>query len=127
MTKPRSINCCPGKSKKLRNIQTLRFVDITGVSRASSWRSGMREIELSDLRLHHADPDPTRPRFFVGPLNRSRYNQEWVLPVARNLYDSNLNLIGLVVADVQVSYFFDFYKRVTNLKAIVSLRTLMVR
>jgi len=112
------------EKQKLRNIQALRFVDITGVSRASSWRSGMREIELSDLRLHHADPDPSRPRFFVGPLNRSRYNQEWVLPVARNLYDSNLNLIGLVVADVQVSYFFDFYKRVTNLKAIVSLRTL---
>ncbi|MFX6027692.1 hypothetical protein ABTE84_20295, partial [Acinetobacter baumannii] len=46
-----------------------------------------------------------------------------VLPVAMNLYDRSSRPIGLLVAELKAATFFDFYKRITNFEAIVSLRT----
>jgi len=109
------------QKKALTPVQSLRFIDLTGVSRASSMRVGAAEIELNDLQLRQIDSNPAQPHFFVGQLTRSRYDQELVLPVARNLY-MNGKHVGMLVAELKVSYFFDFYKRITNYQAIVSLR-----
>ncbi|EJL94324.1 PAS domain S-box/diguanylate cyclase (GGDEF) domain-containing protein [Herbaspirillum sp. CF444] len=107
----------------LPSVQALRFVDLTGVSRASSARVGATEIELSDLQLRQVDANPAKPDYFVGPLVKSTSARELILPVARNLYIRGQH-VGMVVADLKVSYFFDFYKRITNYQAIVSLRKL---
>jgi len=114
----------------LQPVQALRFVDPTGVSRASSSRVGANEIELSDLQLRQVDANPAKPRYFVGQLTRSASTQELILPLARNLYLRGQH-VGMIVAELKVSYFFDFYKRITNYQAIVSLRkadgSLMIR
>ncbi|WP_338034479.1 EAL domain-containing protein [Herbaspirillum rhizosphaerae] len=104
-------------------VQALRFVDLTGVSRASSMRVGATEIELSDLQLRQVDANPAKPAYFVGQLIKSPATQELILPIARNLYMRGQH-VGMIVAELKVSYFFDFYKRITNYRAIVSLRKL---
>src|SRR5450830_63110 len=104
-------------------VQVLRFVDLTGVSRASSSRVGATEIELSDLQLRQVDANPAKPGYFVGQLMKSPGTQELILPIARNLYIRGQH-VGMIVAELKVNYFFDFYKRITNYKAIVSLRKL---
>ncbi|MFJ9531762.1 EAL domain-containing protein [Herbaspirillum sp. NPDC101396] len=118
------------EKQSLAPVQSLRFVDLTGVSRASSMRVGATEIELNDLQLREVDANPALPHYFVGMLAKSRYNQELVLPIARNLYMRGQH-VGMIVAELRVSYFFDFYKRITNYQAIVSLRkddgSLMIR
>jgi diguanylate cyclase (GGDEF)-like protein/PAS domain S-box-containing protein len=109
------------QQKTLPPVQSLRLVDQSGVSRASSIRLGAAEIELNDLQLRQVDANPAQPHYFVGQLTYSRTNQELVLPVARNLYLHGKH-VGMLVAELKVSYFFDFYKRITNYQAIVSLR-----
>ncbi|WP_369828820.1 EAL domain-containing protein [Herbaspirillum sp. meg3] len=104
-------------------VQVLRFVDLTGVSRASSSRVGATEIELTDLQLRQVDANPAKPGYFVGQLMKSPSTQELILPIARNLYIRGQH-VGIIVAELKVNYFFDFYKRITNYKAIVSLRKL---
>jgi len=104
-------------------VQVLRFVDLTGVSRASSSRVGATEIELTDLQLRQVDANPAKPGYFVGQLMKSPSTQELILPIARNLYIRGQH-VGMIVAELKVNYFFDFYKRITNYKAIVSLRKL---
>lgn len=114
----------------LAPVQSLRFVDPAGVSRVTSMRPGVTEIELNDLQLRQTDANPAAPRYFLGMLGKSRYDQTLVLPVARNLYLHGRH-VGMIVAELSVSYFFDFYKRITNGEAIVSLRkndgSLMIR
>src|SRR5450830_194008 len=94
-------------------VQVLRFVDLTGVSRASSSRVGATEIELSDLQLRQVDANPAKPGYFVGQLMKSPGTQELILPIARNLYIRGQH-VGMIVAELKVNYFFDFYKRITN-------------
>ncbi|MFJ3047894.1 EAL domain-containing protein [Herbaspirillum chlorophenolicum] len=104
-------------------VLALRYVDPTGFSRASSFLPLEQENVAGDLKLKYADRDPARPRLFVGQLTRSHYNRELVLPVAMNLYDSAAHPAGMLVAELRAAYFFDFYKHITNYKAIVSLRS----
>lgn len=112
-------------------VESLRFVDPGGLNRASSFRPEDQERNPDDLALKHVDSNPAQPHFYAGVLTKSRYTQELILPVALNLYDRAGKRMGTLVADVKVSYFFDFYKHITNYEAIVSLRTtdgsLMIR
>lgn len=118
------------RKQTLAYVQSLRFVDLSGVSRVNSIRPGATEIELNDLQLRHTDANPLVPRYVVGVLSVSRYDQKLVLPVARNLYLHGQH-VGMLVAELRVSYFFDFYKRITNGDAVVALRkndgSLMIR
>jgi diguanylate cyclase (GGDEF)-like protein/PAS domain S-box-containing protein len=104
-------------------VLALRYVDRNGLSRASSLRAQDQESIPEDMSLQYVDRNPARPRLFVGRLVRSRINQELVLPVAMNLYDRTAHPVGLLVAELRASYFFDFYKRITNYEAIISLRS----
>ncbi|WP_343585083.1 EAL domain-containing protein [Herbaspirillum sp.] len=112
-------------------VLALRYIDRTGFSRSSSFLPLEQENVAADLKLKYVDSNPARPRLFVGPLARSHYNRELVLPVAMNLYDRAARPAGMLVAELRASYFFDFYKHITNYKAIVSLRsddgTMMIR
>lgn len=105
------------------DVMVLRYVDRNGSSRASSLRPLDNTTIPEDHRLVNVDSNPARPQLFVGQLTRSRYNRELVLPVAMNLYDRSARPIGLLVAELRASVFFDFYQHITNFQAIVSLRT----
>ena len=110
------------QKQRMQSVLALRLVDANGANRASSLRPLDQDLNPDDLKLRFIDTDPARPRLFVGPLARSRYNQELVLPIAMNLYDNRTGHLGMLVAELRASYFFDFYKRITNFEAIVSLR-----
>ncbi|MBW9332256.1 EAL domain-containing protein [Herbaspirillum sp. RU 5E] len=109
--------------QRLPTVMVLRYIDRNGNTRASSLRALDTTSIPEDHKLTHVDGNPARPGLFVGQLMRSRYNRELVLPVAMNLYDSSSRPIGLLVAELKAATFFDFYKRITNFEAIVSLRT----
>ncbi|KAF1034389.1 MAG: putative signaling protein [Herbaspirillum frisingense] len=111
------------QKQRMQSVQALRFVDRNGTTRASSMRPLDTESIPDDLKLKYVDRNPARPRLFVGQLMRSRYNQELVLPVAMNVYDRTARPAGMLVAELRASHFFEFYKRITNYEAIVSLRS----
>ncbi|WDZ94446.1 EAL domain-containing protein [Herbaspirillum sp. WKF16] len=111
------------QKQRQQAVLALRYVDRNGLSRASSLRPQDQESIAEDQNLKYVDRNPARPRLFVGRLMRSHSNQELVLPVAMNLYDRTAHPAGMLVAEVRASHFFDFYKRITNFEAIVSLRT----
>ncbi|OWY29854.1 EAL domain-containing protein [Herbaspirillum robiniae] len=111
------------QKQRYQSVLALRYVDRNGVSRASSLRPLDQDSIPEDQNLKYVDRNPARPRLFVGRLMRSRTNQELVLPVAMNLYDRSARPAGMLVAELRASHFFDFYKRITNYEAIVSLRT----
>ena len=111
------------QKQQQQSVLALRYVDRTGFSRASSLLPDEQQNVVADARLKYIDNNPARPRLFVGPLTRSHYNRELVLPVAMNLYDRAAQPTGMLVAELRASYFFDFYKRITNYQAIVSLRS----
>ncbi|WP_338847858.1 ATP-binding protein [Massilia sp. W12] len=55
------------------------------------------------------------------PLKRF-YDQQLVLPIARNLYDSKQRYLGVISTDISISYFSNVYARVAkNSNALVSL------
>ncbi|WP_039785576.1 EAL domain-containing protein [Herbaspirillum huttiense] len=109
--------------QRLSTVMVLRYIDRNGNTRASSLRPFDTTSIPEDHKLTHVDGNPARPNLFVGQLMRSRYNRDLVLPVAMNLYDRSSRPIGLLVAELKAATFFDFYKRITNFEAIVSLRT----
>ncbi|WP_432239120.1 EAL domain-containing protein [Herbaspirillum robiniae] len=111
------------QKQRYQSVLALRYVDRNGVSRASSLRPLDQDSIPEDQNLKYVDRNPARPRLFVGRLMRSRTNQELVLPVAMNLYDRSARPAGMLVAELRASHFFEFYKRITNYEAIVSLRT----
>ncbi|NUU01763.1 EAL domain-containing protein [Herbaspirillum robiniae] len=111
------------QKQRYQSVLALRYVDRNGVSRASSLRPLDQDSIPEDQNLKYVDRNPARPHLFVGRLMRSRTNQELVLPVAMNLYDRSARPAGMLVAELRASHFFDFYKRITNYEAIVSLRT----
>ncbi|MBP0599487.1 EAL domain-containing protein [Herbaspirillum sp. LeCh32-8] len=111
------------QKQRQQAILAIRYVDRNGVTRASSLRPMDQETVPEDQNLKYIDRNPARPRLFVGRLMRSRSNQELVLPVAMNLYDRTAHPAGMLVAELRAAHFFDFYKRITNYEAIVSLRS----
>ncbi|WP_433691676.1 EAL domain-containing protein [Herbaspirillum seropedicae] len=116
-------NVLASMQQRLPTVMVLRYVDRNGNTRATSLRSLDTSSIPEDRKLTYVDGNPAHPNLFVGQLMRSRYNRELVLPVAMNLYDRSARPIGLLVAELRAAIFFDFYKRITNFEAIVSLRT----
>ncbi|MFJ3054844.1 EAL domain-containing protein [Herbaspirillum sp. NPDC087042] len=109
--------------QSMPSVMVLRYVDRNGNNRASSLRAQDTASIPDDHKLTNVDNNPARPQLFVGQLMHSRYNRELVVPVAMNLYDRSARPVGLLVAELRASVFFDFYQRITNFEAIVSLRT----
>ncbi|MBI3229847.1 MAG: PAS domain S-box protein [Burkholderiales bacterium] len=93
-------------------IKALQFIN----------RDGVAWVTSRDFTPHHNDvsnrPDvkylllhPETLDSVIGHPFQSRYDSQWVMPVLRNLFDRQGKWLGLISADVRVSYFGAVYAR----------------
>lgn len=106
-----------------RFLTALQFTNLQGESWVSSLDYPAFQFDAQDRTyipwlLKH----PEFKQALVGhPLKRF-YDQQLVLPLARNLYDQNQNHLGLISTDISVSYFSSVYARVAqNSQAVVAV------
>lgn len=76
---------------------------------------------FEDYKLIYVDGNLVWFNLFVGQLMCSCYNCDLVLLVVMNFYDCSSCFIGLLVVELKVVIFFDFYKCIINFEVIVLL------
>ena len=98
-----------------RHLKALQYVTPQG----TSW------ISSPDYPTHYTDAyarshiqyllsNPQDPGVLVGHPYASAYDSQWVIPVARTLYDAAHQTIGVVSVDIRLSYFGTLYSRVAK-------------
>jgi diguanylate cyclase (GGDEF)-like protein/PAS domain S-box-containing protein len=110
---------------ELPSVAALWSVNLQGMNWVTSMQYPAREFDFSKhqfIQLLNAQPDYKKAA--IGLPMQSGYDNEWVIPIARNLYDRNGRRIGIIGASIRVAYFLDFYARVTGVRnATITLRT----
>ncbi|GAC1422448.1 MAG: hypothetical protein NVSMB6_23950 [Burkholderiaceae bacterium] len=105
------------------HIQSLRFIDAKGISRITTFLHPSQAIDVSDrayVRRLAIVEDPLQS--VIGDPVKSRYDHQWILPVARNLYDRHHARVGAISAYLSIPYFSQFYDQISReRRAIVSL------
>ena len=104
-------------------IESLRYVDQNGISTASSEKAFINDSEPLHWHRSNADKASEVPYYFVGHITKSLNSDQLVLPLMREFFVDG-QYAGLLVAELRVSHFSNFHQRITNNKAIVSLRTI---
>ena len=106
-----------------RHLKALQYVSPQGSSWISSPDYPTHQTEASQhshiqyLLKNPADDEPV-----VGHPYASPYDSQWVIPVARTLYDQRGLPAGVVSVDIRLSYFGTLYSRVAKEnKACVTL------
>ncbi len=104
-------------------LQSIRYLDTEGISQITSFAQAAAPIDVSDREyVRQLRQQPERPNTLIGHPVKSRYDGQWIVPLARNLYDASGQRIGMIAAYIRVSYFEDFYRRIAkDNQAIVSL------
>jgi diguanylate cyclase (GGDEF)-like protein/PAS domain S-box-containing protein len=107
------------------HLQSLRFIDPHGMSAVTTFAYPSPVIDVSDrhyVRTVMASTDPMQT--VIGHPIESRYDQAWILPIARGLYDLHDKRIGFISAYISIAYFSDFYERIAKDRhAVVCLQT----
>lgn len=104
-------------------LQSVRFINLSGISSTTSFDVPTQQIDVSDRQYVRALRDnPQSRETIIGRPLISRYDKEWVIPVARNVFSRAGSNTGIVAAYVKVNYFAKFYERASkNSGAVVSL------
>ena len=98
-----------------RHLKALQYVGLDGMSWITSpdYPSHQSRVtfrdELQFLILH-----PGHHGALVGRPYASPYDSQWVIPVARTLYDAQDHALGVVSVDIRLSYFGALYARVAK-------------
>lgn len=98
-----------------RHLKALQYVSPQGTSWISSPDYPAHQTESSQhshiqyLLKNPADDEPV-----VGHPYASAYDSQWVIPVARTLYDQRGLAAGVVSVDIRLAYFGALYSRVAK-------------
>lgn len=98
-----------------RHLKALQYVTPEGISWISSPDYPTHQSNASyrnhiQYLLHH----PTFHGALVGRPYASAYDSQWVIPVARTLYNLNDQPVGVISVDIRLSYFGTLYSRVAK-------------
>ena len=96
-------------------IYSLSVFDRQGVRRFSS--RPFKDLANRNSTLTHIDLLLKRPAYtdlVVGNSTKLAEADQWILPIARHIYDSKGQDIGILEADVRLSYFQEFYEIVAR-------------
>jgi diguanylate cyclase (GGDEF)-like protein/PAS domain S-box-containing protein len=109
----------------LQALSALWIVDPAGGNWATTSRFPARRIDFSGHKfIKFLNEHPEHRQTMIGLPIQSGYDNAWLVPLARNLYDANNRHVGIIGASVPAGYFVDFYKRVlAGRDASVTLRT----
>lgn len=98
-----------------RHLKALQYVTPQGLSWISSpdypthQTEASRRSHIQYLLKNAADDEPV-----VGHPYASAYDSQWVIPVARTLYDQRGLPAGVVSVDIRLAYFGTLYSRVAK-------------
>ena len=98
-----------------RHLKALQYVTPEGISWISSPDYPTHQSNASyrnhiQYLLHH----PTFNGALVGRPYASAYDSQWVIPVARTLYNLTGQPVGVISVDIRLSYFGTLYSRVAK-------------
>lgn len=98
-----------------RHLKALQYVTPQGMSWISSPDYPSHQTDAS-LRSHiqFLLKNPNHHGAVVGHAYASAYDSQWVIPVARTLYDLSNKAVGVVSVDIRLSYFGTLYSRVAK-------------
>ena len=106
-----------------RFLNALELVNPKGISLVSSIEYPAHQFDNASrpyipVMLKH----PEMKNTVLGHTFRRFYDQELVVPLARNIYDKNGRYLGILSIDLSISYFSNVYARIaTGGKALVAL------
>lgn len=106
-----------------RYLAALQFTNVAGESWVSSLDYPAFQFDVLDRTyIQQLLKNPNQTESVIGHPMQRFYDQQLVLPLARNLYDKNQRYLGVISTDISVSYFSNVYARVAHKgDAIVSL------
>jgi len=96
-------------------IYSLSFFDNSGVQRFSS--RPFQNIANGLKPLSHIEGMLKRPAYadlVIGTSRKITESDQWILPIARHIFDQQGQTIGILEVDIRLSYFQDFYEIVAR-------------
>ncbi|MEO7106460.1 MAG: ATP-binding protein [Rhodoferax sp.] len=101
-----------GQSRYLKAVQ---YVTPQGIGWISSPDYPTHQTEVSHRsHIQYLLKHPTDHGAMVGHPYASAYDSQWVIPVARSLYDKRDQTVGVISVDIRLSYFGALYSRVAK-------------
>ncbi|MBR7799622.1 bifunctional diguanylate cyclase/phosphodiesterase [Undibacterium fentianense] len=98
-------------------ISALALVDRRGMLWASSLRFPIEQVDLSKndhISYLNQSVNAYQKTVRLGSPYLPKKSQQAILPLARNVFDSSGQSIGQVQAEINLSYFQEFYERVAK-------------
>ncbi len=95
-----------------RFLQSILVISENGVMRATSFQypaeklNFLHQPQIKFLLEHENDKG-----VIVGVPGKINGADQWVLPVSKNIYTKNGKRLGVIQAEIKLSYFQDFYER----------------
>ncbi|MES2128620.1 MAG: ATP-binding protein [Pseudomonadota bacterium] len=104
-------------------LKSLQFVNTHGVASVSSIDYPAFQTDADDRKyVPSMLATPQRRESVIGRPFQRFYDNELIVPVARNLYDGRGRYLGIISTDISVAYFSAVYARVAkDSHAVVAL------
>ena len=94
-------------------IYAISIFDVHGQLLASSQSGGLASAQLNDQsHLKYLLDYPENTTVVLGKPYQLSQSGQWVLPMVKNFFDKNGKRAGLIQADIQLRYLYDFYERI---------------
>ena len=96
-------------------IYSLSFFDNLGVRRFSN--RPFQDLSNNGQPLSHIEGLVKRPAFsdlVIGTSRKLTEADQWILPIARHVYDQQGKALGILEVDIRLAYFQDFYEIVAR-------------
>jgi PAS domain S-box-containing protein len=98
-----------------RHLKALQYVSPQGTSWISSPDFPTHETQASEhAHIQYLLNNPKDHTALVGHPYASAYDSQWVIPVARTLYNGAGQSLGVVSVDIRLAYFGALYSRVAK-------------
>ena len=98
-----------------RHLKALQYVTPQGTSWISSADYGAHQSEVFERRhIQQLLSTPLDHDVLVGHPYASPYDNQWVIPVARTLFNAADQSVGVISVDIRLSYLGALYSRVAK-------------
>jgi signal transduction histidine kinase/DNA-binding response OmpR family regulator/HPt (histidine-containing phosphotransfer) domain-containing protein len=100
------------RSDGLLQIKSLMVADADGKLIADSQAYNVRTVNLADRDYFQAHAKAVTNDYFVGGPSHNRIDGQWTFGISRRFNNPDGSFAGIVVADIDLSYFKLFYESI---------------
>ncbi len=98
-----------------RTLKALQFVNLEGVAYVSTIDYPAYQVDADDRTyIPYLLTHPEIKQTIIGTPFQRFYDTEVVVPIARNIFRSNGQHLGIISTDISISYFSKVYQRVAQ-------------